>query len=92
MAKALIYGIGLYQICSPAINLARSYYDQEDKVGVATNGERLRQLYKQDEKDYALVTGSSDGLGRVLSLQLAKYGFNLVLVSRSADKLENVKA
>ena len=27
-----------------------------------------------------------------MSLQLAKYGFNLVLVSRSADKLEKVKA
>ena len=38
-----------------------------------------------------MITGSSDGIGRVIALQLAKYGFNLVLVSRSENKLNNVK-
>jgi 17beta-estradiol 17-dehydrogenase / very-long-chain 3-oxoacyl-CoA reductase len=38
-----------------------------------------------------MITGSTDGIGRVTALQLAKYGFNLVLVSRSADKLQKVR-
>ncbi len=39
-----------------------------------------------------MITGSSDGIGRVMALQMAKYGFNLVLVSRTPEKLERVKA
>ena len=38
-----------------------------------------------------MITGSTDGIGRVTALQLAKYGFNLVLVSRSAEKLQKVR-
>ena len=38
-----------------------------------------------------MITGSSDGIGRVMALQMAKYGFNLVLVSRTQEKLEKVK-
>jgi len=91
-AKALVYGVGLYQILNPGWAMARSYFNQRDREGSVSNGERLRALYKGGQRDFALVTGSSDGLGRVMALQLAKYGFNLVLVSRSADKLEKVRA
>lgn len=34
-----------------------------------------------------MVTGASDGLGKEFALQLARSGFNLVLVSRTASKL-----
>jgi 17beta-estradiol 17-dehydrogenase / very-long-chain 3-oxoacyl-CoA reductase len=34
-----------------------------------------------------VVTGASDGLGKEFSLQLARAGFNIVLVSRTASKL-----
>jgi 17beta-estradiol 17-dehydrogenase / very-long-chain 3-oxoacyl-CoA reductase len=34
------------------------------------------------------VTGASDGIGKQYALQLAKAGFNIVLVSRTASKLE----
>jgi len=37
---------------------------------------------------WALVTGTTDGMGRVYCLALAKQGFNIVLVSRYAEKLE----
>jgi 17beta-estradiol 17-dehydrogenase / very-long-chain 3-oxoacyl-CoA reductase len=37
---------------------------------------------------YIVVTGATDGIGREFSLQLAKAGFNMVLVSRSLEKLE----
>lgn len=34
-----------------------------------------------------MVTGASDGLGKEFALQLARNGFNIVLVSRTASKL-----
>jgi 17beta-estradiol 17-dehydrogenase / very-long-chain 3-oxoacyl-CoA reductase len=37
---------------------------------------------------WAVVTGASDGIGAEKCIQLAKMGFNIVLVSRSKDKLE----
>lgn len=35
-----------------------------------------------------MVTGASDGIGKQFALQLAKAGFNLLLVSRTASKLQ----
>jgi hypothetical protein len=93
--KYAVYGVGLYQVTSPLVALAQSYYLQQEQgtssSSFKTNGERLRSLYGNDGPAYALVTGSSDGMGRVLALQLANYGFNLVLVSRSEAKLAQVK-
>ena len=41
---------------------------------------------------WALVTGASDGIGLEFCMQLARQGFNIVLVSRSQTKLESVVA
>ncbi len=98
-----VYGLGLYQIVSPLAYLATTYYNQylREEDGL-TNGERLRLKYASftskafrdagtKQEAYTMITGSTDGIGRVTALQLAKYGFNLVLVSRSADKLQRVR-
>ena len=40
---------------------------------------------------WAVVTGASSGIGKELATQLAKAGLNLVIVARSADKLQVLK-
>jgi len=39
---------------------------------------------------YAVVTGSTDGIGKAVAEELAKRGLDLVLISRSKEKLETV--
>ena len=54
-----------------------------------SNDLRLRYFAK---KPYALVTGASDGIGLSFCKTLAeKYGFNLIMVSRSESKLKAAK-
>ncbi len=40
---------------------------------------------------WAIVTGASDGIGREYSLQLARRGFNIILIARNEEKLAKVK-
>lgn len=44
------------------------------------------------ENSYVLITGGSDGIGKALSCEFAKKGFNLILVARDLKKLNNAKA
>ena len=51
-----------------------------------------RDLLGRYGKDsWAVVTGASDGIGEALCYQLARSGLNIVLVSRSEDKLKKVE-
>lgn len=64
-------------------------------LGSAWNETSANQLYTQlrsfgPKGSWAIVTGASDGIGKEYSLQLARAGFNIVLVSRSIEKLEAV--
>ncbi|PIA52968.1 LOW QUALITY PROTEIN: hypothetical protein AQUCO_01000672v1 [Aquilegia coerulea] len=43
----------------------------------------------KDYGSWALITGSTDGIGKALAFELASKGLNLVLVSRDTSKLEN---
>ncbi|XP_075219917.1 inactive hydroxysteroid dehydrogenase-like protein 1 [Lycorma delicatula] len=55
---------------------------------------RFRDKNKVDftEKfgSWAVVTGSTDGIGKAYAKELAKRGLNIVLISRSQEKLEKV--
>lgn len=41
---------------------------------------------------WAVVTGASEGIGQAMALELAKAGFNIVLIARNTQKLELVAA
>lgn len=47
-------------------------------------------LYVLQENNFLVVTGSTDGIGKGYAFELAKKGFNLVLISRTAEKLSVV--
>jgi 17beta-estradiol 17-dehydrogenase / very-long-chain 3-oxoacyl-CoA reductase len=42
--------------------------------------------------EYAVVTGATDGIGKAYALYLAKKGINIVLISRSSEKLKETAA
>jgi short-subunit dehydrogenase len=46
----------------------------------------------QDEKQYALITGATSGIGYELAKLFAKDGYNLVIVARSQHELEKTSA
>lgn len=41
---------------------------------------------------FLAVSGASDGIGKEFALQLAKKGFNILLIGRNKEKLEQVEA
>ncbi|MBT3069252.1 SDR family NAD(P)-dependent oxidoreductase, partial [Rhodoferax sp. U11-2br] len=50
------------------------------------SGGRLAERYGPGS--WALITGASDGLGKAFAQELARHGFNLILVSRTQSKLD----
>ena len=49
-----------------------------------------KNLDKYGKGSWALITGGTDGIGLGFAQVLARSGFNLVLISRSQDKLDRV--
>jgi 17beta-estradiol 17-dehydrogenase / very-long-chain 3-oxoacyl-CoA reductase len=41
---------------------------------------------------WVLITGASDGLGKAFAQELARHGFNLILVARTQAKLDQLKS
>ena len=47
-----------------------------------------QNLIKKYGKCWAMITGGSEGIGEAIARELASQGFNILLVSRSREKLE----
>lgn len=45
----------------------------------------------KDSNSWAIITGSTDGIGLAYAHEFAKKGYNLLLISRNPDKLNKVK-
>ncbi|XP_069043387.1 17-beta-hydroxysteroid dehydrogenase type 3 isoform X3 [Lepisosteus oculatus] len=50
----------------------------------------LPQSFFTSLGEWAVVTGGSDGIGRAYATELAKHGMNIVIISRTEDKLKKV--
>uniref|UniRef100_A0A8B9CEL1 Hydroxysteroid 17-beta dehydrogenase 3 n=1 Tax=Anser brachyrhynchus TaxID=132585 RepID=A0A8B9CEL1_9AVES len=50
----------------------------------------LPQAFFRSLGEWAVVTGAGDGLGKAYSFELAKRGLNVVMISRTLEKLQRV--
>ncbi|KAK9675477.1 hypothetical protein RND81_11G009500 [Saponaria officinalis] len=78
-----IYYLGLFHIIMNLFTFLRWTY-----ITFLRSPKNLKTLYGS----WALITGSSDGIGRAFAFQLASHSFNLILVSRNPEKLDLVSS
>ncbi|KAI1260899.1 short chain dehydrogenase/reductase [Xylariaceae sp. FL1019] len=83
VTSALGAGVAVY-LSHQLINAARLY-------SRPSGLHRYRYVDEAGRGAWAMVTGSSDGIGKCLASELAGNGFNVVLHGRNAAKLENVR-
>ena len=81
MLKKIVYGVGLLQIGYVGYNAGDYLY----RYGIHKNC-NLKALYQQE---YALVTGASQGLGLGYAEELARRGYNVIMISRTESSLAN---
>lgn len=74
--------IGAYQFAWWIVRILQCFY--RTIMGTQCTTERY------GENSWAVVTGSTDGIGKACAKHLARQGFNIVLVSRNLEKLNVV--
>lgn len=85
--NALVYLVGGVTLLRPAFQ----YLEMDSNQRNCSGAERIRRVYNPDGKQWAVVTGSSEGIGKEFAMEMAKAGFNILLTSRSAQKLSLVE-
>ncbi|EEB05611.1 ketoreductase [Schizosaccharomyces japonicus yFS275] len=84
LLKRLLLLVGVTSTLMFLGSLARCIYNC-----TAAKGKSLT-VYGAKKNAWAVVTGATDGIGKEYALQLAKAGFNIVIVSRNPEKLSRV--
>ncbi|MDR0275758.1 MAG: SDR family NAD(P)-dependent oxidoreductase [Burkholderiaceae bacterium] len=87
-ALFLFQVLGAILLVIAAVNVARWLW-QYTWLPRQLQGSRLAERYGPGS--WALITGASDGLGKAFAQKLARYGFNLLLVSRTQEKLNRLQ-
>ncbi|GAC96037.1 hypothetical protein PHSY_003616 [Pseudozyma hubeiensis SY62] len=88
---AVLALIGLLSVGTFVLRLVHLFADVYVLPGTSVS------KYGANKKDlarasWAVVTGATDGIGREFALQLSRKGFNILLVSRSPEKLGSIAA
>lgn len=78
--------ITLYFFASILYRLARGLWNL--KLGSLLG---YSEKFRPKENSWAVITGSTDGIGLAYAHEFLKKGYNLLLISRNPDKLNNVK-
>jgi 17beta-estradiol 17-dehydrogenase / very-long-chain 3-oxoacyl-CoA reductase len=84
----LLQVIGVAFLITAAVNVVRWLW-QYVWLPRQIQGPRLAARYGHGS--WVLITGASDGLGKAFAQELAQYGFNLLLVSRTQEKLSHLQ-
>lgn len=79
-----IFVLGLITLIYLTFNLATYVSDS------LLPGTSLKKFGAGSKSAWAVVTGASDGIGAEFSKQLAKAGFNILLISRTQSKLDSL--
>lgn len=87
-ALFLLQVLGAILLVIAAVNIVRWLW-QYIWLPQQKQGSRLAKRYGHGS--WALITGASDGLGKAFVQELAQYGFNLLLVSRTQEKLNRLQ-
>ncbi|XP_014485198.1 PREDICTED: inactive hydroxysteroid dehydrogenase-like protein 1 [Dinoponera quadriceps] len=48
--------------------------------------------FRKEYGEWAIVTGSTDGIGKAYAIELARRDMNLILISRNIEKLDNTRS
>lgn len=80
--------IGLFTILWLAAKPVRILYRWvKNRLDSAT---RSAEILTPGQNEYAVITGATDGIGLEYAKQLGEKGYNLVLLSRTEEKLKRV--
>jgi len=82
-SRVVIYIVGFLILLQLVFTLVNGIYSR-----LLRPGKNLKKKYGL----WAVVTGATDGIGKAMAFELAKKGQNIVLISRSQDKLDSCRA
>jgi 17beta-estradiol 17-dehydrogenase / very-long-chain 3-oxoacyl-CoA reductase len=82
--KNILLLAGTYQLAKMSYQLGYQAYISNFRVP--------HDLVERYGQCFALITGATDGIGKEMAFEVARRGLNVLLVSRSQEKLNSVKS